>query len=298
MKAARWWVGVTLALALGVAGCGKKDTGQALGGKAEGTVSTPAPGTEVVEEVGFTPVQVQQMKSMDVNCGNGVRMKLVLIPRGKFQMGSTDEPGREPKEGPRREVTLTRPFYLGVTEVTQAQYEAVMGENPSHTKAAQNPAEWVSCVDAQKFCTRLSDKTGRKFRLPTEAEWEYAARAGTTSPWFWGDSPKDIGYYAVSKANAKGSSVSSPVASKHANPWGLYDMLGNVWEWVSDCDSANYDLNDTIDPTGNKADAGIVIARGGSMNYGPNECRAAKRFANARTVLLYELGFRVVCEAE
>jgi len=155
------------------------------------------------DEGGFKPVQVQELKSTTLDLGRGVSMKLVLIPKGKFTMGAPEtEPGSPAKERPRREITLTRPYWLGVTEVTQAQYEAVMGENPSHTKGAQNPVEWVSCVDAQKFCQRLSDKTGRKFRLPTEAEWEYAARAGTTTPWFWGDSPKDIGYYAISKANA------------------------------------------------------------------------------------------------
>jgi formylglycine-generating enzyme required for sulfatase activity len=244
-------------------------------------------------------VKVEKLKKLTLDCGQNVQIDLVLIPKGKFVMGAPEtEKGSPLKERPTREVTLTRPFWMGVTEVTQAQYEAVMGVNSSHTKGANHPVEWVSWNQARQFCQRLSDRTKRTFRLPTEAEWEYAARAGTQTPWFWGNSPNDIGRYAVCKTNAPGSSVTAPVMSKSPNPWGLYDMIGNVWELCHDGDSGGYDLNDTVDPTGNKDNPGIKVARGGSMNYDSDLCRAAYRLAQGVDITLFEVGFRVVCEVE
>ena len=242
----------------------------------------------------FTPVPVKSLPSVSVDCGKGVQLKLVLIPAGKFMMG--DPEGR--KSGPRHEVTLTKPFYMGVTEVTQAQYEAVMGKNPGHTKGADHPVEWVSWKSAVKFCEKLSEKTGKKFRLPTEAEWEYAARAGTDTQWYWGDKRELIGYYACYKGNSQGLNRSDPVGKKNPNQWGLYDMLGNVWELVNDCDSGHYNAEDAVDPTGNKVDVGIKIARGGSMNYGSDKCNATYRLPQGFTITLFETGFRVVCEKE
>jgi formylglycine-generating enzyme required for sulfatase activity len=182
--------------------------------------------------------------------------------------------------------------------VTQKQYETIMGANPSHTKGAENPVEFMSWQDAQKFCTHVAEKNGKAVRLPTEAEWEYACRAGTDTTWFWGNSGNDLGFYAWNKANAGGLNVSHPVATKAANQWGLYDMIGNVWQLVQDCDSIGYDVNDTTDPTGNKADVGIKIARGGSMNYGSDQCRTSYRLAQGLTVTLFEVGFRVAVDAK
>ncbi len=251
------------------------------------------------DEGGFKPVQVQELKSTTLDLGRGVSMKLVLIPKGKFTMGAPEtETGSPAKERPRREITLTRPYWLGVTEVTQAQYEAVMGENPSHTKGPQNPVEWVSWNQAQTFCRRLSAKAGKTVRLPTEAEWEHAARAGTQTPWFWGDTPRDIGFYAWHKGNAGELNLTHPVGKKAPNQWGLYDMIGNVWELCSDGDSGGYDINETVDPAGNPHNPGIKVARGGSMNYDSTICRAAYRLAQGVDVTLFETGFRVVCESQ
>ena len=242
----------------------------------------------------FAPVKVETLKTMVLDLGDNVKMTFVLIPKGTFMMGSTgSEQGHMDKEGPRHEVTITRPFWLGITEVTQRQYETIMGENPSHTKGLENPVEFMSWQDAQKFCKKLSDKSGKHVTLPTEAEWEYAARAGTQTPWFWGASARDISYYAVNKSNAEGLNVSEPVGKKLPNQWGLYDMIGNAWELVSDIDSAKYDAKDNVDPTGGKADVGIKIARGGSMNYDSDQCRSAYRLAQGLTVTLFEVGFRV-----
>lgn len=243
---------------------------------------------------GFKPVAVKALEKTTVDCGNRVNMDLLLIPAGRFMMGSSEGT----RSGPRHEVTLTKPFWLGLTEVTQAQYEAVMGKNPSYTKGPDHPVEFTSWRSAVKFCEKLSEKTGKKFRLPTEAEWEYAARAGTDTPWYWGNTPDQIGHYAVYKGNSQGLNVSGPVASKSPNPWGLYDVLGNVWELVWDNDSGGYSTSDAVDPTGNKVDVGIKVARGGSMNYDPDKCNATFRLAQNLDVTLFETGFRVACDKE
>lgn len=283
MKRVNWMLAVACVLLLG-----------AIAFNYSHTALTAAPPPEK-----FTAVDVQSLKSMELDLGGGVKMKFVLIPKGKFFLGSkSSEPGYLDKEGPRHEVTLTRPFWLGVTEVTQKQYETIMGKNPSHTKGPDNPVEFMSWQDAQKFCKLLSDKSGKQVRLPTEAEWEYACRAGTETPWFWGETPRDMSYYAVYKGNAGGLNVSEPVGKKHPNQWGLYDIIGNVWELVQDCDSIGYDANENVDPTGNKADVGIKIARGGSMNYDSDKCRAGFRLAQGLTVTLFEVGFRVAVENE
>ena len=245
----------------------------------------------------FAPVKVEALKTMELDLGNNVTMKFVLIPKGKFQMGSTGtEQGHIDKEGPRHEVTLTRGYWMAVTAVTQKQYEAVVGENPSFTKGADHPVETVSWQDAQKFCKTLSDKTKKRVRLPTEAEWEYAARAGTETPWFWGATSRDMSYYAVYKDNSAGINVSDPVAKKLPNQWGLYDMIGNVWQLTQDNDSAKYDANDNVDPMGQKVDVGIKIARGGSMIQPPDVARASYRLAIGIGIRLFDCGFRVACD--
>jgi hypothetical protein len=188
-----------------------------------------------------------------LDLGGGVTMALVYIKPGTFLMGgerTTADDKFQCVEVPRHEVTITRGFYLGKYEVTQAQYEAIMGSNPSKsTKGPNNPVDDVGEVDAFSFAEKLAEKTLREVRLPTEAEWEYASRAGQTTKWFFGDDSSRLGEYAWFKDNAEAQS--HPVGLKKPNPWGLYDIYGNVWERISDRYSADYyATSPKEDPTG------------------------------------------------
>ena len=174
-------------------------------------------------------------KELKLDLGDGVTMEFIYVKPGKFVMGGENE-----KEGrfacvevPKHGVELTQGFYLGKYEVTQSQYMAAMGQNPSRsTKGANCPVDNVSEPDAQQFCIRLSEITNVEARLPTEAEWEYASRAGSSSKWFFGDDPSKIGDYAWYKDNA--GAKSHPVGQKKPNPWGFYDIYGNACERIAD----------------------------------------------------------------
>jgi formylglycine-generating enzyme required for sulfatase activity len=187
---------------------------------------------------------------------NSVGMEFVLIKPGKFLMGSpADEPGRYTGEVQHR-VNLTKPFYLQTTEVTQGQWQALMGKNPSSHKRCGDscPVEQVSWEDAQRFIQKLNQKEGTdKYRLPTEAEWEYACRAGstpngniTTLQCGVDDNLNGIGWYCGNSQN-----LIHPVAGKKPNAWGLYDMLGNVQEWCQDW-FGGYPDDEVVDPKGPK----------------------------------------------
>jgi formylglycine-generating enzyme required for sulfatase activity len=169
-------------------------------------------------------------------------------------------------------------FSMGVYEVTQQQYEAVMGSNPSEFKGANNPVENVSWDDAVAYCAKLSSlpaelAAGRVYRLPTEAEWEYACRAGTTTEYSFGDNEQDLGKYAWFETNS--GSKPHAVGEKLPNGWGLYDMHGNVWEWCSD------------------AEGSFRVLRGGSWFYGAAYCRSAYRRTNVPTFRHANIGFRL-----
>lgn len=189
---------------------------------------------------------------LTLDLGDGVTMELVFIKPGSFVMGgeSTTDGRFECVELPKHEVTLTRGFYLGKYEVTQAQYQVIMGSNPSKsTKASDCPVDNVGVDDALSFCGKVAELTGRDVRLPTEAEWEYASRAGRDTKWFFGNDPSQIGEYAWFKDNAGGKS--HPVGQKKPNPWGLYDIYGNVNERISDTYSRSYySISPKQDPTG------------------------------------------------
>ncbi|HUT12255.1 MAG TPA: SUMF1/EgtB/PvdO family nonheme iron enzyme [Thermoguttaceae bacterium] len=182
-----------------------------------------------------TPSGNETPRELTLDLGDGVTMEMVYIKPGTFVMGgeSTTDGRFECVEVPKHEVTLTRGFYLGKYEVTQAQYEAIMGSNPSRsTKAPDCPVDNVGEPDALEFCAKLAEKTGHEVRLPTEAEWEYASRAGKDTKWFFGNDPSQLGDYAWFKDNA--DAKSHPVGQKKPNPWGLYDIYGNVCERISD----------------------------------------------------------------
>ncbi|NLW85679.1 MAG: SUMF1/EgtB/PvdO family nonheme iron enzyme [Planctomycetes bacterium] len=233
-------------------------------------------------------------KELTLDLGGGVSMKLVLIPAGRFMMGSpSNEKDRDGDEGPQRQVTISKPFYMGVYEVTQAQYEAVMGNNPSHFKGANNPVEQVSWNDATEFCRRLSQRTGKTVRLPTEAEWEYACRAGTTTRFYYGDDPdyRQLGEYAWYNTNS--NSRTQPVGQKRPNAFGLYDMHGNVYEWCSDWFADSYANANNTNPTG-PASGSRRVLRGGSWICYPRLCRSALRYWFSPVHRGSYYGFRVV----
>jgi formylglycine-generating enzyme required for sulfatase activity/tetratricopeptide (TPR) repeat protein len=245
---------------------------------------------------------------------NSLGMKFVLIPAGKFLMGSPDsEEGREEDEGPQHEVELTHPFYLGIHPVTQKQYKQVMGKNPSqftHTNGggAKHPVEQISWEEAVEFCCRLSALTeekaaGRAYRLPTEAEWEYACRgrANSPSPFSFGDS------LSSAQANFNGNNPyggaaageylhrTTPVGSFQPNAFGLFDMHGNVWEWCQDWYDENYySQSPRQDPQGPPKGESRVIRGGGCFDDG-HGCRSAVRDSGEPDAHRGHIGFRVVC---
>ncbi|MCY2930141.1 MAG: formylglycine-generating enzyme family protein [Planctomycetota bacterium] len=234
-------------------------------------------------------------KFITLELGKGVAMRLVLIPAGNFVMGSPGtEDDRLPNEGPQRVVTIIKPFYMGVfDEVTQDQYQTVMGNNPSAFKDAKNPVEQVSWNDAVEFDKKLSAKTGKKVRLPTEAQWEYACRAGTKTRFGFGDKDADLGNYAWSSANSGGRT--HPVGQKKPNAWGLYDMHGNVWEWCSDWFADSYANAGTRDTQG-VASGTLRVLRGGSWYGNPLFCRSARRNGNSPGSRHGSYGFRVAVD--
>jgi formylglycine-generating enzyme required for sulfatase activity len=230
---------------------------------------------------------------------NGVTLEMVGLPAGQFLMGSPDsDPDARDNEKPQHQVKVNS-FAIGKYPVTQAQYEAVMGTNPSRFQNnPQNPVEKVSWNDAQAFCQKLSQITGKTYRLPTEAEWEYACRAGTTTRFYFGDDANQLGDYAWYYGNSQGTT--HPVGQKKPNAWGLYDMSGNVWEWCEDDWYDNY-IGAPTDGSAwitnnNDNDYDYRIPRGGSWYNIPNLCRSAFRNYNYRR-LFFNVGFRVVCGA-
>ena len=256
---------------------------------------------------------LSSLKYLTLDLGNGVSMKLVLVPAGTFMMGSpASEEGRYDNEGPQHRVTITKPFYMGIHEVTQEQYETVHGEYFSmHTwKAPRYPADSISWLEASGFCEKLSARTGKTVRLPTEAEWEYACRAGTTTPFNTGHRISGVqgNTYVIHRPDGfRGWIIRGPklVGSYKPNAWGLHDMHGNVGEWCSDWYQDSYlpakggDADaDTRDPTG-PSSGRHRVHRGGSWLNMPRLCRSAFRkwwnIGEGRHDSIV-VGFRVVVE--
>jgi formylglycine-generating enzyme required for sulfatase activity/serine/threonine protein kinase len=227
---------------------------------------------------------------------NSIGMKLVLIPPGEFMMGSPDsDKDAYATEKPQHRVRITKRFYLGVTEVTQEQYERTIRTNPSHFKGdPQRPVETVSWDDALEFCRRLGQQEGNRYRLPTEAEWEYACRAGSTTKYGFGDDEAALREHAWFWSNSNKTTL--PVGQKEANAWGLFDMHGNVWEWCQDSyDGACYSEPPTDDPRGPSGGAGRVL-RGGHWHADGWLCRSAFRLDCRPECRGRNVGFRVACQ--
>jgi formylglycine-generating enzyme required for sulfatase activity len=204
-------------------------------------------------------------------------MELVFIPAGEFMMGSPDgEKDRERDEGPVHRVRITKGFYLGKYEVTQGEWEKVMGNNPSYFGGnVRFPVEMVSWDDCQEFLR----KAGNDLRLPTEAQWEYACRAGTGTRFSFGDDDGSLGDYAWYLANS--GSKPHEVGQKKPNAWGLYNMHGNVWEWCSDWHGEKYYGESPADDPQGPAGGESRVLRGGGWGDDPKLCRAANRNRNS-----------------
>lgn len=231
---------------------------------------------------------------------------MVFLPGGTFTMGSpASEFGRDTNEGPQTIVTLARGFWIGKFEVTQGEYLAVTGTNPSAFPGdLSRPVSSVSWPDATNYCALLTERefaagripAGVRYRLPTEAEWEYAARAGSSTRFFYGNDSgyAALGSYAWYFANA--ALKVHPVGQKLPNPWGLYDMTGNVWEWCQDW-LGPLPGGYATDPQGPSSNPiGWKVIRGGGYDFGESDCRSARRyfFGSHPALTDSNLGFRIV----
>ncbi len=258
---------------------------------------------------------------------NSIGMQLRLIPAGSFMMGtSPGDSEADDDESPRHQVEITRPFYIGVYEVTQAQWKEVMGTDviqqrdnwysdiglvgPTYGEGSSYPIYYVNWDETKEFCRRLSQKEGATYRLPTEAEWEYVCRAGTTTRFYWSDSEsmlysyanyadrscgKEASYPWIDSSYDDGYSETSPAGSLKPNGWGLYDMSGNVWEWCEDLYDEEYYSNSPIkDPPG-PTSGHIHVLRGGSWDSPASSLRSSARLKPIpRNLINNTYGLRVV----
>jgi len=228
---------------------------------------------------------------------NSIGMEFVLIPAGEFEMGSPSaEEDRSVLEGPVHTVKIEKAYYLGKYEVTQKQWREVMGSNPSYFKGDDLPVENMPWIDAQEFVMKLNEKEGTdKYRLPSEAEWEYAARAGTTTRYYFGNDASDLGNYEWYFSNSGRRTHS--VGQKEPNPWGLYDIHGNVFEWVQDRWHNTYDGAPTDGSAWEDGISPYRVSRGGSCNFDAGICRSANRNFDAPLPHRSDTGFRLLQEA-
>ena len=251
----------------------------------------------VVALASYSSTQAQP-KTPPITFTNSLGMKFAWIPPGTFLMGSpANEKERNPNEA-QHKVTLTKGFYMSVYTVSQEQWQAVMGTNHGYFKGEKNlPVDTVSWEDCQEFIKKLREKGKKAYRLPTEAEWEYSCRAGTTTPFSFGQtiSTDQVNYNGnYTYGNGKKGVYrikTTPVGSFPANPWGLYDMHGNVWEWCQDW-YGDYPQNDVVDPQGVSTGKYRAL-RGGSWYDTPGYCRSASRLRIVPGLRSYICGFRV-----
>jgi formylglycine-generating enzyme required for sulfatase activity len=228
-----------------------------------------------------------------VPLGQGVEMKFAWVPPGVFLMGSPPDEAMRNDDEKRHRVALSRGVYLAIHPVTQAQWQAVVGDNPSRFKSGDRPVETVSWFDCVDFCKRLGQQTAKRFRLPTEAEWEYACRAGAGTVYHRGndlEALRRVGWCSYD-GNQGSARETRPVRLFPPNALGLFDMHGNVWEWCSDW--YGHYKDDDKDPSGPTTGSARVL-RGGSWYYGPEFCRCARRVRMEPGCRYIDFGCRVV----
>jgi formylglycine-generating enzyme required for sulfatase activity len=294
-----------------LAGCGSARDGEH--GKA-------TPGTELPPTPSWAKVSKAQMaeaekRGVPVAFANKAGIKFVLVPAGEFLMGSAeDEPGRYPGEGPQHKVTIRKPFYVAIHQVTQGQWKSAVGTKPWLVERAHsvrddpaNVATWVDWDDATNFCAKLSKQESRPYRLLSEAEWEYMCRAGSTTRYFYGDDLKlenlnEYGWYGQEgwSGLAKGDRYVRPPGLKKPNAWGIYDTIGSVWEMCQDVTHPNYKGAPTDGsawitgaPTDKEPDHPL---RGGGSHSSDRRVRSASRHAYHQSSSSHYVGFRVCCD--
>ena len=268
---------LALSVALLMLGCGEEAQKEALQEKAKDDNTAPLGEKFTIPDLDLT---------------------MIWVEPGSFMMGSPETEKWRVRNETQHQVTLTNGFYLGKYELTQVQWEKVMGSDPSRFKGADRPVENVSWNDVVAFCKKLTEmekKAGRvpegmAYQLPTEAQWEYACRAGTSTVYSWGDTIAKTNANYAFDGYGKGLQETTPVGSYPANPWGFHDMHGNVWEWCADW-YAKYPRGSVTNPEG-PASGSYRVQRGGSWDYGGAFLRSAER-GNFNPSNRHTLGFRV-----
>ncbi|MBO1066628.1 MULTISPECIES: bifunctional serine/threonine-protein kinase/formylglycine-generating enzyme family protein [Nostocales] len=258
-----------------------------------------SPPTNPPKPAANTNLNINPQSSFTEDLGKGVKLEMIAIPGGTFLMGSPEnEAGRRDSESPQHQVTVPS-FFMGKYQLTQAQYQAILGTNPAFFKGNNRPVEKVSWNDAVVFCKKLNQNTGKNYRLPSEAEWEYACRAGTKTPFYFGDNITtdlvnyDGNYSYKSAPKGKYRQQTTGVGTFPPNAFGLYDMHGNVWEWCEDDWHENYINAPKNGSIWNSRSGNRKLLRGGSWFNSPDYCRSAFRLNDS---LAYNhIGFRVVC---
>lgn len=267
----------------------------------EGEVPLPAENWPFdSEEAGRRQRKVAEKLGVEVNqqfeIADGVRMDMVLVPAGEYDMGSPRNEAYHEEDEVLHPVQIEEPYYIGKYEVTQRQWEAVMEQNPSDLRQAGKPVENVSWEDCREFVRRVNQRTDGGFALPTEAQWEWACRAGTNTPYYWGDEKEAVTEYAwvsmddIADTRSAKVAATHPVGVKKPNAWGLHDLAGNVTEWTASPYSPIYDGSEL---KGAEAPAEKRVWRGAAWHHDPRDCRSADRWAGPKTVD-WAIGLRLV----
>lgn len=278
--------GLLIALLLVVSMC--CSTNAVVGRNGSGASTSTMSTTLAASATGVSTTSAATRMVLDL--GSDIRMELAYIPSGQFMMGAPkDDKDASQNERPQHELAISDSFYMGVCPVTQKQYAQVMGSNPSHFQSDDNPVEMVSWSDAVKFCERLSRRTGRTIRLPTEAEWEYACRARTRTRFYYGDdlTYAELSNYAWYKIDS--NSHTHPVGQKKPNNWGLYDMVGNVKQWCYDKPIVYFTVRYNC-----VHELPYIAVRGSYYVNDARECRSASRDFRDSDDKAPFVGFRVI----
>ncbi len=299
MKKSRMWL-IVGAMAAFAGGCGLVVATEPMTGPSP--EQQAAPQEQAIAETSATPRQVSpeqqaaaEKLGLPVVITNSIGVKLVLIPAGEFMMGAPqNNADRIADSGPQHRVRITKPFYLGLYEVSRKEYDAVTGSNPSSFKPDDLPIQNVNWEQSVEFCRKLSAREDRMYRLPTEAEWEYACRCGHTTRYSFGDEPGPLADHGWFRENSAGTVHS--VGKKLPSAWGLFDMHGNLWEWCLDWYGEDYYAKSPMDDPSGPATGFDRVGRGGSWDDHASELGAAFRCFGPPSKRYPITGFRLALD--